>query len=286
MSLLSPRLIAFLAVAQCKTVHRAADKIHITQTAVTQRIRALEHSLKTTLFIRTRKGMNLTPEGEVLLRYCQNIQNIEGEILAKLQGYHEDMEIGLTIISPTSLMRSRIIPKMIPIMQKYPNLLMNFKLLDEEKRHLQLKSGQCDFAILNKEQLTQEMSYKQLKPEKYVLVCSALWQDRTLEDILQKERIVDFNPEDRMTYEYLRFYNLDHPNRSRYYANNTSNMTQLICAGIGYSVLSKEFALPYLLSQQLHVLNEGKPLNINHYLAWFERPEPPKYFAEVIDFIE
>ena len=71
MSLLSPRLIAFLAVAQCKTVHRAADKIHITQTAVTQRIRALEHSLKTTLFIRTRKGMNLTPEGEVLLRYCR-----------------------------------------------------------------------------------------------------------------------------------------------------------------------------------------------------------------------
>ena len=68
MSLLSPQLQAFLKVAEQKTVHGAADKLFLTQTAVTQRIRTLETSLGTTLFIRTRRGMALTSEGGALLR--------------------------------------------------------------------------------------------------------------------------------------------------------------------------------------------------------------------------
>lgn len=285
MSLLSPRLIAFIAVVHAKTVHGAANKIHITQTAVTQRIRALERSLKTTLFIRTRKGMNLTTEGEVLLRYCQNITNMEGEVLAKLQGEHGDLEIQLTIMAPTSLMRSRIIPNMIPIMHKYSSLTVNFILRDEEKRYLSLKSGQSDFVILSREHLTQEMCYKKLKPEEYVLVCSESWSKRDLQEIVTKERIIDFNPEDKMTYDYLEKFNLEHPNRSRYFVNNTSNLAQLVSEGIGYSVLSKEFAVPDVANKKLHILNEGKALNMEYYLAWYERPEPPKYFSEIINAI-
>ena len=56
MSLLSPQLQAFLAVANCKTVHGAAANIHLTQTAVTQRIRSLERLLKTTLFLSTQSS--------------------------------------------------------------------------------------------------------------------------------------------------------------------------------------------------------------------------------------
>ena len=43
MSLLSPQLQAFLAVAEHKTVHGAAGDLYITQTAVTQRILSLIH---------------------------------------------------------------------------------------------------------------------------------------------------------------------------------------------------------------------------------------------------
>ncbi len=70
MSLLSPQLEAFVAITRYRTVHAAAVDLHITQTAVTQRIRTLETRLRTTLFTRTRRGMLLTPEGEALLRYC------------------------------------------------------------------------------------------------------------------------------------------------------------------------------------------------------------------------
>src|SRR4051794_40835794 len=109
MSLLSPQLEAFMQIAKYKTVHAAADALYITQTAVTQRLRALESKLATTLFIRTRRGMMLTPEGEALLRYCFAAQALEGEALAKITGAAQQTEIRLVLSGPTSIMHSRII---------------------------------------------------------------------------------------------------------------------------------------------------------------------------------
>lgn len=42
--------------------------------------------MKTTLFIRTRREMQLTTEGVALLRYCQASRELEGETLAKFKG--------------------------------------------------------------------------------------------------------------------------------------------------------------------------------------------------------
>ena len=78
-NLFSPHLEAFMAVAKHKTVHAGARAIHISQTAMTQRIHILEQKLKITLFIRTRQGMHLTAEGEKLLRYCHVVADYSHE---------------------------------------------------------------------------------------------------------------------------------------------------------------------------------------------------------------
>ena len=78
MRLLSHNLQAFIAVVEQSTVHGAAKQVNLTQTGVTQRIRALESDLQTTLFLRSRKGMKLTREGEALLRYCRGAVDLEG----------------------------------------------------------------------------------------------------------------------------------------------------------------------------------------------------------------
>src|SRR4051812_25265264 len=97
MSLLSPQLEAFLAITKYKTVHGAARELGITQTGVTQRIRALEFQLSTTLFIRSRKGMAPTTEGQALLRYCQAARDLEGEALAKIQHAATKTEVRVAV---------------------------------------------------------------------------------------------------------------------------------------------------------------------------------------------
>lgn len=287
MSLLSPQLEAFLAVVNCKTVHAAAAKIHLTQTAVTQRIRTLEKQLKTTLFIRTRRGMLLTPEGEALLRYCHITKESEGEALAIIQGAGKHSEVSINITAPTSIMHARVIPNCLATLKKFSNLLVHFITDDVEHRHQMLKAGQVDFAIINEQQLTPEMKYKKLQPEEYVLVGSYAWKGRKLNDILQNERIIDFDSSDQLTFDYLKQYNLPLPlKNNRYYVNRTDNLALLVSEGIGYTTLAKEFAAPYIKDHALIVLNKGLAHNVHPVLAWFDRPEPPDYFSAIIDGID
>ncbi len=286
MSLLSPQLQAFIAVAQAKTVHGAAHTLYLTQTAVTQRIRTLEASLKTTLFIRTRRGMQLTQEGLALLRYCQASKQLEGEALAMIHGAGVETELELTITAPSSIMSSRVIPNCLPVMDDYPNLLIRFDVDDIELRHQKLKSGLSDLTIIREQDLTLEMQYKKLAPEHNVLVASYAWKGRSLKDIIKNERIIDYDPTDQMTFDYLKHYDLfDYAQHGRYFVNRSNNLALLIMQGAGYSVLTKEFAQPYVEDKQLLVLNHAKSHKVQSVLAWFHRPESPGYFANIVDAI-
>ena len=115
MSLLSPSLEAFWAVYQSGTVQEASRKIGITQTGVTQRIRSLEKQIKASLFIRSRKGMRLTAEGEALRQYVKQCIDIEGMTLSKIQKAARDSIIEVGISGPSSILRSRVIPNLIPL---------------------------------------------------------------------------------------------------------------------------------------------------------------------------
>jgi DNA-binding transcriptional LysR family regulator len=59
----------FYYVAKLSNMTLAAKKLFISQPAVSQSIKQLEEKLGTSLFVRTPKGMKLTPEGEVLYTY-------------------------------------------------------------------------------------------------------------------------------------------------------------------------------------------------------------------------
>ena len=60
---------AFYQVALLGSVTRAAEALFITQPAVSQCIRQLEHELGVSLFVRTPRGMRLTAEGQELYRF-------------------------------------------------------------------------------------------------------------------------------------------------------------------------------------------------------------------------
>lgn len=287
MSLLSPQLQAFMAVAKYKSVHGAASAIHITQTAVTQRLHLLEVKLSTTLFIRSRRGMILTPEGEALLRYCHAVHELEGEALAKITGAGIENDIRICITGPSSIMRSRIISQCFSVMKQFPHLLIHFDINDLENRIRSLRSGDSQLAVIHKEDLISEMEHKLLKPEYYVLVCTSAWKKRHLKNIIQTEHIVDYDPNDQITFNYLKHYNLfEFAKHERHFANRTDALAMMLAEGYGYGVLTKEFAEPYVKQKQLMILNSGKMYETNLILAWYKRPEPPHYFSALIAAIE
>lgn len=284
--LLDPHLEAFMAVAKHKSIHGGARSIHLSQTAVTQRMHSLESKLETCLFVRSRHGVTLTPEGEALLRYCHTVVDLSGEALAHIVGAGTSTAIQIAVTGPTSVMTSRIIPQCLTVMKKFPQLRINFDVNDTDHRITSLRAGYSQFAVVEPEHVAKEMEVKRLKPERYLLVCSKAWKKRTLRDIVQSERIIDFDESDAMSFNYLKQYDLFKLARlERLFVNNTESLAKMIMEGYGYGVLSEEFSKPYLNKNQIIALNGGKAYENQIVLAWYARPEPPVYFSGLIKAI-
>src|SRR5689334_25325008 len=60
----------FLEIVSTGSFIKAADRLHVAQTTVSARVRALEARLGRPLFVRNKTGASLTPAGEQFLRYA------------------------------------------------------------------------------------------------------------------------------------------------------------------------------------------------------------------------
>lgn len=76
----------FVAVADEGHVGRAAKAVRIAQPALSRQIRDLEEELGTPLFKRTPKGMQLLPEGDVMLSHARAIlRSVDNAVIAVRQ---------------------------------------------------------------------------------------------------------------------------------------------------------------------------------------------------------
>jgi DNA-binding transcriptional LysR family regulator len=72
MGLQTSHLEAFSEVAKLRSFSKAAKVLHVTQSALSQRVMNLESEIGHALFIRDPAGIRLTDEGQELLRYCRS----------------------------------------------------------------------------------------------------------------------------------------------------------------------------------------------------------------------
>ena len=70
-------LRAFVAVADCGGFHRAAERLNLTQSTVSQQIKRLELETKRPLFLRTTRSVALTDDGEMLLGDARRLLQLE-----------------------------------------------------------------------------------------------------------------------------------------------------------------------------------------------------------------
>ncbi len=277
-------LVAFEAVARLGTAHAAADELHITQTAITQRIKALESGLAMTLFLRSRRGMALTDEAKALLQYCSGARELEGQFLSLVQGNNRK-EISLNIVGPTSAISTRIAENIEPIYSGYPFLRINLQSDDHANRIEMVRRGEADIAVVPPEQVPNEMTSKVLKPDRYLLVGSHKWKGRKLTEILESERVIDFYDSDQTTIIYLKAFGLN-PKRERLFINENEALIRMFIGGVGFGTLTESVAAPYLDKGKLITLNRGQSIEDPLALVWYPRPNKMDYFEAVIRAIK
>ena len=84
-------LFYFWRVAKIGHLTRAAQEMHVSQSALSAQIRQLEERLGEALFERQGRRLVLTATGQMVLSYAENIFGLGQEMLGRLQGRVEGM---------------------------------------------------------------------------------------------------------------------------------------------------------------------------------------------------
>lgn len=77
------QLRSFAAIAELGNLTRAAEKLHLSQPAVSAHIKALEEELEVALFERTPSGMALTAAGRLLLHEAENVMGAAQQLRSR-----------------------------------------------------------------------------------------------------------------------------------------------------------------------------------------------------------
>jgi len=76
--------ISFIETVKQDSISKASKKLHMTQSALSQQLQALEKSLDSKLLIRSNKGVDLTDEGEIVLSYAETLVNLYENMVKEL----------------------------------------------------------------------------------------------------------------------------------------------------------------------------------------------------------
>ncbi|MGE0171720.1 MAG: LysR family transcriptional regulator [Oligoflexales bacterium] len=174
MSISSERLDAFVTVARCSSFSKAATQLHVTQSALSQRIKHLEEDLGLTLFIRDSGGVQLTEAGQKMLRYCDIKGRLEEELLDDLSISKAGRISGnLRLACFSSIMRSVVIPSLSEFLRK--NMGVSFEFLCRTVQELPQTLSRCeaDFIIMDYRLEKSGLEAVHLGVEDYVVIESS-----------------------------------------------------------------------------------------------------------------
>lgn len=138
----------FYYVAKYQNITLAAHALYLTQPTVSHYIQALEESLGFTLFVRTKKGVILTPEAQLLYEHvekaCMHLFKGEEELLAKKALTHGHLRIGASEMT----LHNYLMPYLETFRKDYPNIKVKISSHSTFSAIDALKKGMVDFAIV------------------------------------------------------------------------------------------------------------------------------------------
>lgn len=138
----------FYHVASTLSFSEASKQLYISQSAVSQTIKALEKKLDQTLFIRSTKRVQLTPEGEILLRHIEPAMNLikRGESqLVDSSSTGGQIRIGAS----DTICRYFLVPYLEKFHKEFPNAHIKVTNETSIKCVELLEAGQVDCIVIN-----------------------------------------------------------------------------------------------------------------------------------------
>ena len=133
-------------IARCKSVTRAAQRLYVSQSTLSQYLLRLENELGTPLFTRTKNELISTDAGQMYVQAAQAILNIQQTLFENIAALHNEGSIRLGVSSQWGIqMATEVLPA---FREQFPSVTL--KIYESHSRQLRamLLADKLDVAVM------------------------------------------------------------------------------------------------------------------------------------------
>ncbi|WP_300580877.1 LysR family transcriptional regulator [Marivita sp.] len=281
------KLRIFHAVADAGSLTHAGDTLHLSQSAVSRQIRALEESLNTVLFHRHARGLILTEQGELLFDATRSMNKRIEAATARIRDSEEEVFGELRVTTTIGFGSLWLAPRLPKLYEKYPDLNIDLML---EERVLDLPMREADVAVRMKEPSQADLIRKKLMSIRMRLYASPEYlaqngTPETMEDMAH-HRLICQNPRAAQVSAGMIMVQqlLTHDIKSTLTVNNYFGVLQSVLSGLGIGVLPDYIIEDFPTIRR--VLTDVESGEVPVFLAYPEELRQSKRIAAFRDFVQ
>jgi len=289
-------LHVLIAICEEGSISAAADRLNITQSAVSQNLKKLEDQLGSQLVVRNTKPLELTPIGSYCLQVAQvisaeitSIEAMRGSNLHLLEG-------NIKLLVASRLHNPKYNDFLVYFKKKYPNITLDLVVKSSMDIFNDLKQKNPAIGICLAKHTPDVFNQKLLFNQRYYLYCGyhhPLFsvENLSINDILQEDFIA-FNSEaigDVLSSITLFKEAHSFTGRISAYTNNLDEVVRLIYTGYGIGALPDQFVAATHLESKLRKLPPKDGIaDVPVYIFWHKHRTlsaiETRFIEEIIAF--
>ncbi len=235
----------FECVYRTKSMTAAARELHLTQSGVSQHIRAFEDMLGAKLFDRINQRVVPTGSASLLYEQCQkSLQGLE-EAFSELQAEKNQLSGRVHIGVPTEFGYNVVIPSVAKFSEKYPGVRFHFRLGYGAEMNALLLRGEIDFAFVDEFSMDKKIRTAPVYDETLELCASPEYMKKIGEgktqsrEFFESLRYVDYGKDEQILRRWFLHHFGDESWRLslRSTIEDSQGVARLIIAGLGVGIL-------------------------------------------------
>ncbi len=277
-------LRSFCTLVEVGHFTRTAERLHMTQSGVSQHVRKLEEQLELSLLMRQGKQFTLTDAGERLYREA----NVIVESLSDLErrvGADPAFEGVVRIMSPGSVGLT-LYPHLLTLQQQHPGLVIDYRFAPNSDVERAIAEYRVDVGIMTKPATRDEVGFKPVGEEALLLVTPEGMEEPSWEELMALG-FID-HPDGAhhagllLGANYSEFH---HSNQfpSAGFSNQISLILEPVSRGLGFTVLPAYAIEAFQQPEKVQTHRLATPASETLFLS-FRRNQPlPNRVSTVID---